>query len=127
MALAIAVATVAAFVLSSVYYTATTPLERRMLSDRALDRGRPAPWKIITELLRTALVAAAFAWLADQTQLTALPGLVLLAVVLWAAFPVMLLTGSIMWERVPTITAAVHTGDWLLKLLLIALIIGLLT
>lgn len=44
---------------------------------------------------------------------------------LWAAFPVVLLTGSMIWERVPWQTAAIHAGDWLLKLLLVALAVGL--
>ncbi len=38
--------------------------------------------------------------------------------------PVALLTGSIAWEKVPPITAAIHAGDWLLKLLLIGAVLG---
>lgn len=121
----IAVAAVAAFVLSSVYYVVTTPLEQQALGDRALDRGRPAPWKVVAELVRTAVVGAAFAWIAAQADLLALPSALLLALVLWVAFPLVLLTGSIIWERVPWQTAAIHSGDWLLKLLLVALVIGL--
>lgn len=121
----IAIAAVSALVLSSVYYMVTTPLEQRVLGDRALDRGRPAPWKVVTELVRTAVVAAAFAWIAERGDLLALPSSLLLALVLWAAFPLVLLTGSMMWERVPWPTAAVHSGDWLLKLLLVAFVIGL--
>jgi hypothetical protein len=37
-----------------------------------------------------------------------------------------LLTGSVIWEGVPPVTAAVHCGDWLLKLLLVAVVLGLL-
>jgi hypothetical protein len=121
----IAAAAVAAFVLSSVYYVVTTPLEQRALGDRALDRGRPAPWKVVTELVRTAVVGAGFAWIATQSDLLELPSSLLLALVLWVAFPVVLLTGSIIWERVPWQTAVIHSGDWLLKLLLVALAIGL--
>jgi hypothetical protein len=124
--LGVAVAAVAAFVLSSAYYTAVTPLEVRALGDAALDRGRPAPWKVLTELARTAVVAAAFAWIAGQAGLLALPDTLRLALLTWIAFPVVLLTGSITWERVPVITAAMHAGDWLLKLLLIAVVLGLL-
>lgn len=121
----IAVAALAAFVLSSVYYVVTTPLEQRALGDRAVERGRPAPWKAVTELVRTAVVGAGFAWIATQGDLLALPSSLLLALVLWVAFPVVLLTGSIIWERVPWQTAAIHSGDWLLKLVLVALAIGL--
>lgn len=124
LVLGISLAAVAAFVLSSVYYTVVTPVERRVLGDRALDRGRPAPWKVAAELLRTGLVAGVFAWVADRAGLLDLPGTLLLAVVLWCGFPVALLTGSIAWEKVPPITAAIHAGDWLLKLLLIGAVLG---
>ena len=124
VALGVAVAAVAAFVLSSVYYTVATPLERRALGDRALDRGRPAPWKVVAELLRTAVVAGVLAWIAALADLLTLPGTLLLAIVVWIGFPVALLTGSVTWEKVPPVTAALHAGDWLLKLLLIGAVLG---
>ena len=122
----IAVASLAAFVLSSAYYIAVSPLESRALGGRAPDRGQPAPWKAATEIVRTAVVASGFAWIADRADLIELPGSLLLALLTWVAFPVVLLTGSVVWEGVRPVTAAVHAGDWLLKLLLIALVIGLL-
>lgn len=124
--LAVAIASIAAFVASSVYYAAATPTERRVVGDAAVDRGRPGPAKVLAELVRTAVVAAAFAWLAAESHRSTVPGTLVLALVLWVAFPVVLLTGSMMWERVPTVTAVMHAGDWLLKLVLIALAVGLL-
>ena len=126
VALGVVVAAVAAFVLSSVYYTVATPVERRALGERALDRGRPAPWKVAAELVRTALVAGVFAWIASVADLLSLPGTLLLALVVWLGFPVALLTGSVTWEKVPPVTAALHAGDWLLKLLLIGAVLGIL-
>ncbi|MGC5025104.1 MULTISPECIES: DUF1761 domain-containing protein [unclassified Tsukamurella] len=122
----IAVAAFAAFVLSSVYYVLLSPVEQRALGERALDRGKPGPAKVAAELVRTAVVAAGFAWVADRAGLLSLPASLSLALVLWVAFPVVLLTGSIIWERVPWQTAAIHAGDWLLKLVLIAVALGLL-
>jgi hypothetical protein len=119
-------AAVAAFVLSSAYYVAVTPLERRALGAAFLDRGRPQAWKVLTELLRTAIVASAFAWIAARAGLQSLPGSLELALVVWVGLPVVLLTGSVIWERVAPITAAIHSGDWLVKLVLLAVIIGLL-
>jgi hypothetical protein len=43
--LGIAAAVVAAFILSSAYYIAVTPLERRFLGDAAVDRGQPRLWR----------------------------------------------------------------------------------
>jgi hypothetical protein len=122
----IVVAAVVAFVASSLYYAAVTPLERRVLGGAAPDRGRPGPGKVVAELVRTAVVAAAFAWLARRADLADLPGALGLAAVLWAGFPLVLLTGSVLWERVAPVTAAVHAGDWLLKLALVGLAVGLL-
>jgi uncharacterized protein involved in cysteine biosynthesis len=122
--LGIGLAAVAAFIASSVYYAVASPVERRVLGDAALDRGRPTAWKIVAELVRTMLVAAVFAWVAAQADRLALPGALPLAVVLWVGFPVTLLAGSVAWEKVPAVTAAMHAGDWLIKLLLVAAIVG---
>jgi hypothetical protein len=48
-----------------------------------------------------------------------------LAVSLWVAFPAILLVGSVIWDDVPPRLAAIHAGDWLMKLLLIAVIVGI--
>lgn len=122
----IAAATVAAFIFSSLYYVLLTPLERRAAGERAVERGRPGPLRVAAELVRTVVLAAGFAWLADRTGMLDLPGSLLLAAVLWLAFPAVLLTGSVSWDRVPVATALLHGGDWLLKMLLIATIISLL-
>ena len=122
----IAAAAVAAFVLSAVYYAVATPFERRAVGAAGLDRGRPKPWKVLAELVRTAILASAFAWIAARAgDLDVGHGLVL-ALVAWVGFPLVLLSGSVIWEKVHPVTAAMHAGDWLLKLLLIALVLGLL-
>ena len=36
----------------------------------------------------------------------------------------MILVGSVMWENVPWMLATIHAGDWLVKTLLIAVILG---
>ncbi len=82
--------------------------------------------KVVAELLRTTVTAAVFAELADQAGALDLPAGAALALLAWLGFPLVLLTGSVLWEQVPPVTAALHAGDWLLKLFLIALVIGLL-
>jgi len=72
------------------------------------------------------VVAGVFAWIAARAELASLPGSLGLAALLWVGFPAVLLTGSMQWERVPPVTAAMHAGDWLLKLVLIGVIVGLL-
>lgn len=126
LALGIAVAAVAAFIASSVYYVAATPLEQRIVGSGAVKRGAPTPVKVVAELLRTAVVAGVMAWLAEQAHLATLPETLLLALVAWVGFPAVLLTGSILWERIHPFTAAMHAGDWLIKLVLVGTVLGLL-
>jgi len=113
--LAIAVSVVTVFVLSSVYYS--------VVGHQAGDGTRPAPWQVLLELCRSALVVIVFAALADRLGL-GFGGALVLALVLFAAFPFVLLSGSVMWDKVAWRIAATHAGDWLLKLLVIAAIVG---
>ena len=46
-----------------------------------------------------------------------------LFVVSSVGFPFVLLTGSMIWDKVPA-TAALHADDWLLKLVVITAIVG---
>ena len=75
------------------------------------------------------MLAVVVAGLADRLGATA-PGpavalALALALALWVAFPVVLLAGSVFHERVPVALAAVHAGDWLLKLLVVTAVTGL--
>ncbi len=115
--LAIGVTTVAAFVASSTYYSVLTPA--------AEGTARPPVWKILVELLRSGVVTVAFALAIGELVITGVGGVLLFALVVWLAFPVAILSGSIVWENVPFRTAALHAGDWLLKCVLLALVVGL--
>lgn len=113
---AVLTSAIVSLVVSSVWYSV---LDR----DRAAD-GRPSPLMIVAELARSALVAGAIVGLAKAMDVAAVGPLLLLALVLWVAFPFVLLSGSVMWDRVPVATAARHGGDWLVKLLVVSTIVG---
>jgi len=51
-------------------------------------------------------------------------GAVMVGVLLWIGLAAMQWVGSILWEKVPVKMAAIHAGDWLVKLVLIAVIVG---
>jgi len=123
---AVGVATVAAFVLSTAYYIAfgRQYAELRGLSPEAA-AARPPAWKVLLELLRSLVVASFVAGLADLLEITEWAEAATLAVSLWVAFPAILLVGSVIWDDVPPRLAAIHAGDWLMKLLLIAVIVGI--
>ena len=88
--------------------------------DAYADGGAPPAWLLPVELARSGAVTAAVAVVADRTGTEGPAAAARLGLDLWGAFPVVLLTGSVVHEKVPWQKAAIHAGDWLVKLLLIA-------
>lgn len=116
----IALAAGASVVSSAAWYTAWgTRLAE--LDEAYAGDARPPAWVLPVELARSATVATAMAVLAGDAGTGSR---LRLAAGLWAAFPVVLLTGSVVHEKVPWQQAAIHGGDWLLKLLLVAGVAG---
>lgn len=120
--LAVVVAAVAAFVASSVWYGVLGSQLARLNDAYADSAGTPA-WKVVlVELARSLVVAAMLAGLA--VGISGWAGAVALGLALWIGFPVVLLIGSVFHENVPWKLAAIHAGDWLVKLVVIAVIVG---
>ena len=113
--LAVLLATVVAFVISGTYYTALGARLAR-LSPAYAEPGGLGVVTIVLELVRSLVVAVVVAGLATGLGLDGLGQALRLALVLWVAFPVVLLLGSVIHERVPPLLAAIHSGDWFLKL-----------
>ena len=120
--LAVVVAAGGAFVISTVWYTAFGR-QLAQLDDAYAEGGRPPAWVMPVELARSATVATAVAVLAEQSGTRRVAGAARLASGLWVAFPAVLLTGSVVHEKVPWKLAAIHGGDWLLKLALISTVV----
>jgi hypothetical protein len=122
----VGIAALSVFVISSVWYAALTPVEVRVLGPAAPGRGgRPSGVKVLLELTRSVLLGAVIAGVARACGLHGVGSTVLLGLALWLGFPFVLLTGSMMWEKVPAVTAMLHAGDWLLKLVVISVMVGL--
>jgi hypothetical protein len=121
--LAIVVAAVAVFVFAALYYTLLAG-EGAKLGAAWAKASRPSVWLMALELLKALVVASIMAVLVALTGAIDLAGGLLLAVPLWVAFPVVLLVGSVTQENVPWKLAAIHAGDWLVKLLLVAAIVS---
>ena len=124
MILRVVLAVVAAFVISSVWYVVFSGMLAR-LSPAYAKGTRTPPWVPVAEILRSLVLAVVVALGADRLGLDGAGPLVLAAVVAWAGFPVVLLAGSVVHEKVPWRLAAIHAGDWLLKLIAVTLIVGL--
>jgi hypothetical protein len=121
--LAIAAAAVVAFVLSGVWYAIFGDRLSRLHPAYA-EGGSPSGSDLVVELVRNLVVATVVASLISRLPVETWPGALMLAVALWVGFPVVLLAGSVYHEKVPAQLAAIHGGDWLLKLLAIAVIVS---
>jgi hypothetical protein len=120
--LAIIVAAVAVFVFAAGYYIVLAR-QRAQLSPAAAARSRPPAWLMGLELLKSLVVAAVVAGLVALAGIADVGGALKLALALWVAFPVVLLVGSVTQENVPWKLGAIHSGDWLAKLVIISVIV----
>ncbi len=93
--------------------------------EAAMQNAKMPGGKLVIELARcfilTLVIARLMALLGVHSWLIALHS----GFFLWIGFPVILLTGSVLWDNVPWKVAAIHAGDWLVKLLVIPLIVTL--
>jgi uncharacterized protein DUF1761 len=121
--LRIAAAAGASFLASSAWYAAFGARLAR-LDDAYAQPGTSPAVVAPVELVRSGVVATAVSLLADRLPAGGPRGALVLGAGLWAAFPVVLLTGSVVHEKVPWQQAAIHGGDWLAKLLLVSAIVG---
>jgi hypothetical protein len=119
--LAVVVAAVAAFVLSGAWYGA---LGSRLaaLHPAYAEAGAMRPATVALELLRNVVLAVAVLVLGGAVDVDGVGQALLLGLGL-AVFPVVILSGSVLHERVPVALAAIHAGDWVLKLLLVSLLV----
>jgi uncharacterized protein DUF1761 len=123
-ALAVLVASISVFLLSSIYYTVLAKQWARVSDAAARRGGRPGPGKAALELARSLILATVVAGLASRGEIEHLGGGLLLGLALWVGFPFVLWAGAIIWESTPWTLAAIHAGDWLVKLLVIAVIVS---
>jgi hypothetical protein len=80
--------------------------------------------KLVVELVRCILLAYIIARFVALLGVSNWMGAVHFGFFLWIGFPVILLTGSVLWDNVPLKVAAIHAGDWLVKLLVIPIIVS---
>jgi hypothetical protein len=127
--LAVVVAAVAAFIVGAVWYSpllfGNVYMKLRGLDPSVMTDMRPPVGEIVGEFVRALVVTYVFARLVAFVGVGDWMGAVLLGVWVWVGFPAMILLGSVIHENVPWKLAAIHTGDWLVKLLLIAIILAI--
>jgi Protein of unknown function (DUF1761) len=122
---AIVAAAVAAFVFSSLYYSpALLGNVWRAADPTAAAGAKPSAAKALVEIARTLVVTLVLARVMTLAGSGELKSALQLAVWLWFGFSAMMWLGAIMWESTPWKIAAIHSGDWLLKTVLMAAILG---
>jgi hypothetical protein len=70
------------------------------------------------------LLAAVVTGLAAEADVHRLAGGIVLGLALWTAFPFVLWTGAVVHEGTPWRLAAIHAGDWLVKLVVVGAIVS---
>lgn len=81
--------------------------------------------RLLVEIVRTFVLGLVIAYAVSLLNLLALNQALLMAFWLWLGFPVVLLTGLVMHERVSLPLVMVHAGDWLAKILIFSVILTL--
>ena len=122
--LAVVAAAVVAFVVSWVWYAVfgNAWMELRGIDPAtAADMGTPA-WTMLFVVAQSLVVAFMLAYLVVHLGIVDWKGAARLGALVWV-FPAMILLGSVVHENVSVMLAALHAGDWLVKLLLMSVIL----
>ncbi len=122
--LAVVVAAVAAFVVSSVWYIVFGKELAKASAAFAKALQKPQPWKMLVVIVQSLVLALVLAYFIGLIGDVGWMGAVRVGVLLWIGLSAMHWVGSIMWEKVPWKMAAIHAGDWLVKLVVIAVLVG---
>src|SRR5690242_7365637 len=125
---AVLVAAVAVFVLGWLWYSPLLFFKpwmrlRGLDPEAAMKNAKMPVGKLVIEFARCFVLAAVIARLIGLLDIHSYLIAIHSGLFLWLGFPVVLLTGSVIWDNVPWKVAAIHAGDWLVKLLVIPIII----
>lgn len=119
---AVIVAAIVAFIVSAVWYIGFGN-ELAKLSATYATAQAPQAWEIVAEFARSLVVAYVLARFVSLLGIINWKGALRFGAWIWV-FPAAILSGSVLHEHYPWMLAAIHAGDWLIKLLLISFIIG---
>jgi hypothetical protein len=126
---AVFVAAIAVFVLGWLWYSPLLFFKpwmrlRGLDPDAAMAGAKIPGGKLLIEFGRCVVLAYVIARLVVLLGVSSWLGAVHFGLSVWIGFPVVLLTGSVIWDNVPWKVAAIHAGDWLVKLLVLPIILS---
>ena len=124
--LAVAIAAIAAFMASAVWYIVFSHqyFELRGINPNDTAATAMPAWQALTVLVRHLVIAFALAYFVARLGIVGWKSALQLGLLLWIGFPAVLLAGSVIHDNVPWMLAAIHAGDWLVKILLMTVILG---
>ena len=89
---------------------------------RAADTGASV-WTMLFVIAQSLVIAFMIAYFVSRVGISGFADAAGVGALLWI-FPAAILLGSVVHEGVPLALAAIHAGDWLVKLLLIGVVVG---
>ena len=123
--LAVIVAAVVAFVGSSVWYAVFgKALAKVSLAFAELQAEKPAAWRMLAVFAGSLVLSFVVAYVVGLKEDVTWMGAVGIGCLLWLGLSAVQWVSSIVWEKVPLTMAAIHAGDWLVKLVVISAIVG---
>ena len=123
--LTVLLATLAAFMVSSIWYFMFGPLWLALqgIDPSTVNKGLPV-WKILTEVGRSFILAYVLAYFISVLNINSWKNALKFCWLLWIGFPLIILSGSVIHENVHWGIAAIHAGDWLIKLFIMIIILS---
>jgi hypothetical protein len=119
---AVLVCAIGGFILSTIWYSAFSKQMAKLHKAYATDK-QPEPWQVLIELGRNILLSIVIATLFYYLGVRDVMSAIQFGLLIWLGFPLVLLTGSVLWEKVPPKLAAFHLGDWFIKIILFSVIL----
>lgn len=125
---AVLVAAVAVFILGWLWYSPLLFFKpwmrlRGLDPEAAMENAKMPGGKLVIEFARCFVLAWVIAGLSGLLGISRALIALHFGTMLWIGFPVIILVGSVIWDNVSWKVAAIHAGDWLVKLLVIPQII----
>jgi hypothetical protein len=122
---AVGVAALAAFVGSTVWYMVFgKELAKVSKAFAELQAEKPHPEKLLVVFAGSLVLSFVVAYVIGLKGDVDWMGAVGIGFLLWLGLSAVQWVSSITWEKVPLKMAAIHAGDWLMKLVVISAIVG---
>jgi len=127
--LAVILAAIAAFVVGALWYSpllfGRAYMEVRGLNPSAAAEMKPRVGELLGEFVKNIVVAFVLAHFLVPLGVRDWKGALQLGLWVWVGFQAMLLMGAVLHEKMPLTLYAIHSGDALVKTLLMSLILGM--